>query len=158
MKIAEQESMENNFTDTFIREVRVSYLPITTKRFAIREPVDVARFVRNVLIDNTREQFVAMYLNGAHHVASFSIISIGTANQAAVHPREVFQRAVLVGAIALTIAHNHPSGSLEASKADVEITNRLKEAGQLLGIQLLDHVICTDEEHLSLREDSRCWA
>ena len=88
---------------------------------------------------------------------SFSIISIGIANQTLIHPREVYQRAILVGATATVVAHNHPSGSLEPSNEDISVTNRLKDAGTLLGIQLLDHVIVSEFAFKSLREDSRCW-
>ena len=64
----------------------------------------------------------------------------------------------MVGAIAIGVAHNHPSGSVEPSQEDISVTNRLKEAGTLLGIQLLDHVIVSDFAFNSLREDNRCWS
>src|SRR5262245_48919285 len=94
--------------DTFIREVRATYHPTETHSFPIKEPVDVAAFIRSILTDNRREHFVALYLDGAHCVASYSLISIGTANKCVLHPREIFQRAILSGAIALIVAHNHP--------------------------------------------------
>ena len=99
-----------------------------------------------------------MYFDGSHCVVSYSIITIGIANQSLVHPREVFQRAILIGATAVVVAHNHPSGSLVPSQEDISVTNRLKEAGTLLGIQLLDHVIVSDFAFKSLREDDRCWS
>jgi len=150
-------STQCQFEDSYIREVRVNYLPTTTIKFRIKGPECVARFVRSVLLDNSREQFLALYLDGAHNVASYSIVSVGAANQATIHPREIFQRAILAGAIAITIAHNHPSGELTPSDADIAVTNRIKEAGILLGITLLDHVIVTDSSQNSLRETTCLW-
>ena len=141
--------------DLFIREVRVSYVPTQNEPFHIQGSEDVARFVRSILTENSREHFIAMYLNSSHHVASYSTISIGTANSTLVHPREVFQRAVLSGAVSLVVSHNHPSGDVTPSKADFEVTAKLKEAGLILCIPLLDHVIVTDLSHRSLREDPR---
>ena len=138
------------YTDTFIREVRATYQPTSTQLFAIKGPDDVADFVRSILTDNSREHFVALYLDGANQVASYSIVSIGTANASMVHPREVFQRAILAGAVSIIIAHNHPSGVLTPSDEDHKVTQRLKEAGEIVGIKLLDHLIITDLACLSL--------
>ena len=135
---------EPRYTDTFIREVRANYQQTASMFFTIKGPNDVADFVRSVLTDNSREHCVALYLDGAHQVVSYSIISIGTANMSVVHPREVFQRAILAGAISIIIAHNHPSGVLTPSDEDHKVTKRLKDAGEILGIKLLDHLIVTD--------------
>lgn len=139
--------------DTFIREARVNYLHSEQVMFKISSPADVASFIRSILTDNSREHFIALYLDGQNQVAAYSIVSIGSANYAPVTPREVFQRAVLVGAISLVIAHNHPSGSPTPSDDDRAVTKRLSEAGNLLGIKLLDHVIVTDRTHCSLRDE-----
>ena len=139
--------------DTFIREARVNYLHCDHVMFKISTPADVANFVRSTLTDNSREHFVALYLNAQHQVAAYSIVSIGTANQAPVSPREVFQRAILTGAISIVVAHNHPSGSRLPSEDDHKVTRRLFESGMLLGIKLLDHVIVTDNEHYSFNDE-----
>lgn len=139
---------QEQFTE--IREVRVNYLPTAVKRFPINRPTHVAEFVRSVLPDNSREHFVALYLDGSHYVASYSVISTGLANFTTVHPREVFQRAVVSGACAVAFAHNHPSESTEPSREDQATTERLRKAGEILGIKVLDHVIVTDKEHLSM--------
>ena len=139
--------------DTFIREARVNYLHCDHVMFKITGPADVANFVRSILTDNSREHFVALYLNASHHVAAYSIVSIGSANSAPVAPREVFQRAVLTGAISIVVAHNHPSDSTEPSTEDRAVTKRLRDAGQLLGIKVLDHLIVTDSAYLSLKDD-----
>lgn len=141
----------------FIREVKVNYKSTKTARVKISDAVQVADFVRSVLTDNSREHCVAMYLDGAHQIASYSIVTIGSANSAPLAPREVFQRAVLVGAIGIILAHNHPSGVLTPSSADLEITIRMKQAGDLLGIAVLDHVIVSDSDSLSIRSESLIW-
>ena len=139
--------------DTFIREARVNYLHCDHVMFKITGPADVANFVRSILTDNSREHFVALYLNASHQVAAYSIVSIGSANSAPVAPRELFQRAVLTGAISIVVAHNHPSDSTEPSPEDRAVTKRLRDAGQLLGIKVLDHLIVTDSAYMSLKED-----
>ncbi|MFO0941566.1 MAG: JAB domain-containing protein [Pirellulales bacterium] len=144
-----------NWNDNCIREVRVNYLTTEKPKVQISGPSDIAEFVRSVLVDNSREQFFALYLEAKHNIAAFAIITIGTANQSLIHPREVFQRAILVGATSLAVAHNHPSGNTEPSKEDLSVTLRLKKAGVILGIELLDHVIVTDTGYTSLCEEAR---
>jgi DNA repair protein RadC len=135
---------------TLIREIRVSYVPNSQPMFQLTHPEQVASIVRSVLIDNSREHTVALYLDGANQLVAYSVVSIGTAVSAPVHPREVFQPAVLCGAVSLVFAHNHPSGKMDVSKDDVRITRCLKATGKLLCIRLLDHVIVTDTRHYSL--------
>ncbi len=155
--ILENAPTNDSFTDAFVREVRVNYLPSTVRPVTITGPATVAEFFRSVMLDNSREQFAAMFLDGSHQIASYSLVSIGTANQATVHPREVFQRAILAGAVSLVIAHNHPSGNLTPSEADLQTTRKLKQVGELLMIPFLDHVIVTDNAHNSLRETTELW-
>ena len=100
-----------------------------------------------------REHFIVITLDGASRVINTRVISIGTLNQSLVHPREVFKPAISDGAAGIIIAHNHPSGTLEASIEDKRVTKRLKEVGTIVGIELLDHVILTTNGHLSLREE-----
>lgn len=141
---------ETCLQDTFIREVRATYHATGTKSFPIKCAADTAEFIRSVLTDNSREHFVAVYLDGAHQVVSYSMIAIGTANSCLVHPREVLQRAVLCGAIALIVAHNHPSGDLTPSDEDLLVTKRLSQASEILGIRLLDHLIISDLDQHSI--------
>jgi len=143
--------------DEFIREVNVHYRMTEHRGNAMTEPDQVAQFFRTVTVDNSREHFAALYLDGASHVVCYSIISIGTANSTLVSPREVFQRAVLVGAVSVLVAHNHPSGKLVASDEDIQTTRRLKGSGELIGVRLLDHVIVSDTSYLSLRHTLRPW-
>src|SRR5574338_15618 len=105
--------------------------------------------------EDAREHFVALYLDGRHRPIAHQVVSVGTASASLVHPREVFQPAVLIGACALLVAHNHPSGDPTPSAEDREITRRLVDAGALLGIPLLDSLVWTRAgAHLSLREAS----
>lgn len=99
-----------------------------------------------------KEHFLLITLDGASCIIRAEVISIGTLNQSLVHPREVFRPAIQDNAAGIIIAHNHPSGQLIASIEDKRITKRLKEVGTLVGIELLDHVIVTQEGFLSLRE------
>ncbi len=100
-----------------------------------------------------QEYFLVLTLNGASHLIEKRIISIGTLNQSLVHPREVFADAIGDRAAGIIIAHNHPSGQLEASHEDKMVTKRIKEVGKIMGIELLDHVILTKDGYLSLREE-----
>jgi DNA repair protein RadC len=97
-----------------------------------------------------KEQLRALYLNGRYHVIHEEVVSVGSLTANIVHPREVFQPAVERGAAAVIIAHNHPSGSLEPTSADLEVTAQLFRGGQLLGIELLDHLIVTEDTYLSI--------
>lgn len=141
--------------DQFIREVHVHYRATAKKRFKIGESADVASFLREVATDNSREHFFALFLDGSHHVASYSLVSLGCANSCQIHPREIFQRAIVAGATSLIVAHNHPSGSLMPSEADWAITKRIFEISSLLSIPLLDHVIFADSCEFSMRGEAR---
>ncbi|MDR1902478.1 MAG: DNA repair protein RadC [Treponema sp.] len=100
-----------------------------------------------------QEQFMVVTLNTAHEPVSVSIATIGTVNRTLIHPREIFYRAVRDMACAIIVCHNHPSGSLEPSQEDKEVTVSLYEAGKILGIHVLDHIIITRKGFLSLRKE-----
>lgn len=97
-----------------------------------------------------KEQLRALYLNSRYQIIHDEIISVGTLTANMVHPREVFQPAVEHGAVAVIIAHNHPSGNLEPTKADLTTTKQLVEAGKILGIELIDHLIVTVKDYKSI--------
>ena len=137
---------------TFVREVRAVYRGPRRSPAAMRSPSTAAEFIRKVLPDNSREHFVVLHLDGANQVISYSVVATGTANSCPTHPREVFQGSVLVGAVALIVSHNHPSGDLTQSEDDRKITARLKEAATLLGIKFHDHIIVTDSGFHSFAE------
>jgi DNA repair protein RadC len=135
--------------------------------FELARRVERARLPSRVRIDNAaavqrelaaevrgleRETFYALLLDGKHHLKRREVVSVGSLTSSLVHPREVFRTAVAGGAAALVCAHNHPSGDPEPSAEDLEVTRRLVQAGRLLGIALLDHVIVGDGRYVSLRE------
>jgi DNA repair protein RadC len=101
-----------------------------------------------------KEQLRGLYLNSRHEVIHDEVISVGSLTANIVHPREVFQPAVAYGAVAVIIAHNHPSGSLEPTEADLDVTMQLIDAGRLLGIDLLDHLIITETTFISIKKDT----
>lgn len=100
----------------------------------------------------SKEHLHGLYLGSQYQVVYDEVISIGSLTSNVVHPREVFQPAISRGAVAVIIAHNHPSGSLEPSDADVEVTRQLVGAGKILGIDLLDHLIITANGYYSILE------
>ncbi len=100
--------------------------------------------------DKKQEYFVCLTLDGANRLIAKRIITIGTLTASLVHPREVFAEAITDRAASIIVAHNHPSGSIEPSQADREVTKRLKDAGELLGIELIDHVVITQECYKSI--------
>ena len=117
----------------------------------IRGPDDVVAFVGPKLRKEHREHFLVLLLNARHEVMGKETVSIGSLNASIVHPREVFKPAVLASAASVVLVHNHPSGDPEPSEEDLAITKRLVEAGELLGIQVLDHVIVAARGVVSFR-------
>ncbi len=101
----------------------------------------------------SQEHFLSITLDGASRVIQTRTVFIGTLNQSLVHPREVFADAIADRAAGIIIAHNHPSGTLEPSRSDLQITQRLKEVAKLVGIELLDHVILTQEGYYSFSDE-----
>jgi len=119
-------------------ELSKRYLIRSNKRITSAE--DVYEELKS-FSTKSQEHFLTITLDGASHIINTRTVFIGTLNQSLVHPREVFADAIADRAAGIIIAHNHPSGTLEASRADVQITQRLKEVSKLVGIELLDHVI-----------------
>ena len=115
---------------------------------------DVVPFFRaKIGLNCKQEHFLAMYLDGAHNIIETKIIFIGTVNRSMVHPREIFAPALELRASAIIIGHNHPSGSVEPSTEDINMTKRLVEAGKILGIEILDHVIFTYKDFYSFQNN-----
>jgi DNA repair protein RadC len=121
------------------------------RRRQISTPSDIYPLVRHYAT-RMQEHFLSVVLNGAHELLSINVCSIGLVNRTIVHPREVFGEAVRQRATAIIVAHNHPSGNLTPSPEDRDVTIRLRQAGELLGIKLLDHLIFSEEEYLSMLE------
>jgi DNA repair protein RadC len=116
------------------------------------ETVDTAvEVARRRLAGKKQEHFVALLLDTRHRILKVSRISVGTLDMSIVHPRETFREAIALGAAALIVAHNHPSGDPTPSREDLDLTDRLMKAGQLLGIPLLDHIIIGRDDQVSLQ-------
>ena len=111
----------------------------------------IFRLLQPLIGSQAQEVFCALMLDGKYRVTAYAEITRGTLTASLVHPREVFGPAVRLGAAALIVAHNHPSGDPEPSAEDLNVTKRLSEAGALLGIPLLDHVILGADSCVSLR-------
>lgn len=114
-------------------------------------PDDIFREVMH-FANNEQEMLIVVALNGAHEVLSTFVASVGLVNKTIVHPREVFSPAIQKRATAIAIAHNHPSGSIEPSNDDKVVTQRLNEAGEILGIKLLDHIVFSYNGYYSFLE------
>jgi DNA repair protein RadC len=117
----------------------------------IQKPEDVLPLV-GTYRDKPQEYFICINLTGAGEVIRSRVVTIGILNHSLVHPREVFAGAITDRAASVICVHNHPSGSLDASAQDIAITRQLQEAGTLLGIQLLDHIIITKTGFSSMKE------
>ncbi|MBV9452831.1 MAG: DNA repair protein RadC [Rubrobacter sp.] len=117
----------------------------------ISSPADVDRLLRGRIANLDRENFVVLLLNAKNEVIETSTISVGTLCCSLVHPREVFKPAIRASAASIILAHNHPSGAVEPSREDHEVTTRLAGAAEILGIEVLDHVIVGDS-YFSMKE------
>lgn len=102
--------------------------------------------------DRNQEHFLCVMLNGAHELMGVNLITVGLVNRTLVHPREVFSEPLKQRATAIILAHNHPSGNLEPSPDDIEVTLRLRKAGMLLGIEVLDHIVFSIDGYHSMKE------
>lgn len=118
----------------------------------ISSPNDAYEMIRRQLEGLDREQFIIACLNTKNEPTNLSVLSVGSLNKAIVHPREGFKTAILSNTASIMAFHNHPSGETTPSQQDMQLTNRLYEAGELLGIKLLDHLIIGDGTFTSLKE------
>jgi len=121
---------------------------------AIRQPAEIHALIRHYA-DRKQERFISLSLNGAHEVLSIRVVTIGLVNRTIVHPREVFADIIQDRAAAFIVAHNHPSGKLAPSGEDDEITERLAKAAEILGLHFLDHLIFSECDWWSYRQNER---
>jgi len=119
----------------------------------VKTPEDVARLVQSRLKGKKKEYFLALLLDTRNQLIRVAEISVGSLDSSIVHPREVFKEAVSASAAAVIFAHNHPSGEPEASEDDVKLTKRLTEAGEIMGVDVLDHIIIGGKKYLSLKRE-----
>lgn len=115
-------------------------------------PQDATPHIAAKVMNKKQENFVVVTLNGAHRIIKTHIVTVGLLNKTIVHPREVFSLAIKDNAASIIIGHNHPSGNTTPSPEDREVTHRLKEAGAIMGINVLDHIIVSKTEFYSFLE------
>lgn len=121
-------------------------------RHTIRSPQDAVHLLMEDMRYLNKEHFVCLFLNTKNHVIGRETISVGSLNLTIVHPREVYRSAIQRSSAGIICAHNHPSGDPTPSREDVELTGRLVDAGDLIGIELLDHLVIGDGQFVSLKE------
>ncbi len=121
---------------------------------AVRSGGDVARVVLESVRGSGRESFFALLLDGRHRILGLRVVSTGSLESAPVHPREVFGPAIREGAAAMVVAHNHPSGDPTPSVEDRMVTERLKQVGELVGIEVLDHVVVGQDRFYSFADEA----
>jgi DNA repair protein RadC len=124
-------------------------------REPVRQAIDVYRLVGGDVSAWDREHFCALLLDSRSRIIGLEEVAVGTLTAALVHPRELFKAAILANAHSLVIVHNHPSGDPEPSTEDIALTKRLVEAGELLGITVIDHVVIGDGRYQSFSELGR---
>ena len=129
---------------------RMAKLPASQPQ-AVESVEAAAALLRPHLLDKKKEHFVALLLDTRHRLIRLSPIAIGSLSASLVHPREVFKEAIAASAACVIVAHNHPSGDPQPSDHDITLSKRLVQAGQLLGIEVLDHLIIASHGTVSLR-------
>lgn len=131
---------------------RISSAALTRPKFTVKSPGDVSKLLMEEMRYLKKEVFKVVLLNTKNHVIKHISISVGSLNASIVHPREVFSEVVKCGCSGVLLVHNHPSGDPEPSTEDIETTNRLVSAGDILGIKVMDHIIIGDGRYLSFKE------
>ncbi|MBL0226126.1 MAG: DNA repair protein RadC [Geobacteraceae bacterium] len=131
-----------------VKEDIANYLKTGTRFTAPQQVADTFQF----LMKETKEMFLTLHLDGKNKIICCDLVSIGSLNQSIVHPRETFKTALLSNAAAILCIHQHPTGDPTPSAEDIAITRRLKEAGEIIGVKLIDHVIIGDGAYLSFVE------
>jgi DNA repair protein RadC len=127
------------------------------ERVTVDSPTSAAAAVSLDLMWQQQERFAVVLLDVKNRIIGTKVVTIGTATETLVHPREIFREVIKQGATKLIVAHNHPSGNLEPSDADIQLTEQLLQGAQYLSIPLLDHLILGNGEHESLRQLTNLW-
>jgi len=143
---------------TFIPRYTIRLVPgsrHTSPLILIHNSADAATALRPFFAGLDREQFLVCCLDAKHAIIGVNVVSIGSLTLSIIHPREVFKAAILLNSAAIICAHNHPSGNPEPSSEDRALTTRLRQAGDLLGITVLDHIILGDDRTYSFAD--RGW-
>ncbi len=130
---------------------RLEDLPDEAANITVKSPEDVIKTARTLLKGKKKEHFIILCLDTRNHLIKTNVVSIGSLDCSIVHPREVFKEAISSSAASVIFMHNHPSGDPTPSADDIKMTKRLIEAGEIIGIDVLDHIVICDREHLSMK-------
>jgi DNA repair protein RadC len=127
-------------------------------KIQVTSPQDVAKVFQDLLlledaIGQDKEHYYVMHLDARSRIKLVELVSMGTLTSSLVHPRETFRRAVIAGTASIIVAHNHPSGEVDPSDEDTKVTRALHDAGNILGISLLDHIIFAEGKFFSFKEN-----
>jgi len=150
--------MNNTFYKHFQCKVQLVWEKKKREFYVINQPSHVYTLVKDELIKKDREIFLSILLTARNAVIGIEEISMGTMDCCIVTPRELFKSALLANAFALILCHNHPSGDMKPSEEDIKITERIVDAGRLLNIEVLDHLIISEKGFISLKEMNRLTA
>jgi len=132
---------------------RVDGYSESTGKTLVKTPDDVAALVQGRLKGKKKEYFLALLLDTRNQLIKLAEISVGSLDSSIVHPREVFKEAISASAAAVIFVHNHPSGDTEASEDDIKLTKRLAEVGEIVGIDVLDHIIIGGKDYVSMKRE-----
>jgi DNA repair protein RadC len=133
---------------------RVYYEKKLDNKVKLNNPINIYDFFKYKLDDKLQEHFYCIYLDNQKNLIDYKLLFIGTINMSIVHPREIFKYACILSASSIICLHNHPSGSYNPSEEDKKMTSSLVEAGKLIGIELLDHIIIGDNGYYSFFENN----
>lgn len=150
-----KEGLTKNASHQLVAAFKIAKCLMRSKNkpaYKINSPQDVSDYLMDKLRFNKQEHFYCLCLNTKNEIIHEKTIFVGSLNSSIVHPREVFNEAIRHASASIIVAHNHPSGNPSPSKEDIQVTKRLKEAGEVVGIELLDHIIIGDGTYRSLKE------
>lgn len=138
----------------YLNRVTVMLVEEPLMEYQVKDSNDISQLLQEYMKYFDREHFVAVFLNGKQRMQSIHEVSVGTLTASMVHPREVFKAAILANAGSIIIAHNHPSGVVMPSEEDIMVTERLKEVGKIIGIEVIDHLIIGRDSYYSFAENN----
>jgi DNA repair protein RadC len=142
----------------YVRELEIKYKGRSKKiKATLSTPQAVYELMRKYMKDSPKEMLWALYLDTKNKLIGYNNISVGTVSESIGHPREIFQGAFLTNASGIILCHNHPSNDLSISADDRHITKRIIECGKILGIKLIDHVIVSSNNYISIRETTNMF-
>ena len=144
-----------NNPDTFLMPpaVRIQLVRESQERYEVSNATDVYRIATESLKNEDREHLIVLLMDTAGRVNGIHTVSIGDSNSSIANTREIFKAAILTNSCSIILAHNHPSGRCEPSEQDITVTEKVIEAGRILNIELLDHVIVGDNCHFSMKKE-----